>query len=253
MAQPITATIITLNEEHNVAQAVASALLVCDEVLVVDSGSADRTRELAEKAGAKVIVQPYLGDGPQKKHGVTFAKNDWILSLDADERLDAEAVKAINALDLSNSKLARYELKRKSYVGDVWIRLWSPDWLVRLYHRGRAGYDDSPGHASVGGGAVGRIGGHIIHYSYRDYADLVGRVKKFSARGAKQVIDSGVRVSPLDPPIHGVGAFIKHYLGRGGLFHGVDGLNVSVTAAYSSYMKYAIALEAQRRSAKGKK
>lgn len=250
MAQPITATIITLNEERNVADAVASALSACDEVIVVDSGSSDRTVELAQKAGARVITQPYLGDGPQKKFGVAYAKNDWILSLDADERLDAEAVSAINALDLPSLPFSRLAIRRKSYVGEVWIRLWYPDWVTRLYHKGKAGYEDSIGHARVVGGAEGKLAGNIIHYSYDDYADLVGRVKKFAARGARQVLEKGGRVSPLDAPVHGLGAFLKHYVAKGGVFHGLHGLTISLTAAYSSYMKYVIALEAQKRARK---
>jgi glycosyltransferase involved in cell wall biosynthesis len=247
MPRPITATIITLNEERNVEAAVRSALRVCDEVIVVDSQSSDRTVELAQKAGAKVVVQPYLGDGPQKHFGVQFARNDWIFSLDADERFDENAVAALEAMDLDNASCARYAIRRKTYVGDRWIKIWYPDWTTRLYHKARAAYEPSIGHASVVGGQSGRIDADLLHYSYASYADLAGRVPKFSARGAKQLLQKGRPVSPFAPAAHAAARFFKHYVVKRGFLYGVDGLNIAVTSAYVVYMKYAIAVEEQRK------
>jgi len=246
LPRAITATIITLNEERNIEAVVASARRVCDEVIVVDSQSTDRTVELAEKAGARVIVQEYLGDGPQKQFGVQFAKNDWIFSLDADERFDENAVAALEALDLEHTRLARFSIRRKTYVGERWIKIWYPDRTTRLYHKGRAAYENSIGHASVVGGALGHIEGDLLHYSYGSYSDLAGRVKKFAARGAKQLVDKGASIGPLSPFLHALARFLKHYVVKLGFLQGVDGLTISVTSAYVVYMKYAIALETQR-------
>jgi glycosyltransferase involved in cell wall biosynthesis len=132
MPNAITATIITLNEEANVSGVVASAFTVCDEVLVIDSGSGDRTAELAEAAGATVHVQPYLGDGPQKDFGVQFARNDWILSIDGDERLEDSAIRCIRSLDLARTSYDAFAFRRKTFVGDRWMRIWYPDYVARL-------------------------------------------------------------------------------------------------------------------------
>ena len=248
MSKPITATIITLNEERHIEAVVASAFRLCDEVLVIDSESTDRTVELAEKAGARAIVQPYLGDGPQKHFGVQFAKNDWILSLDADERLGDGLVAAVEALDLEAAAEASFAFRRRTYVGDAWIKVWYPDYTTRLYHKGRAAYEDAIGHASVVGGVTRKIDADLLHYSFTDYGHLVSRAPKFALRGAKQVMERGRKVTCLSPLAHGLGAFLKDYILRGGILHGTDALNIAVNGAYVAYMKYAIALEKQRQA-----
>ena len=128
----ITANIITLNEEKNIEAVIKSVQTVCDEVLVVDSISSDRTCEIAESLGAKVIKQAYLGDGPQKAFGAPYASNDWILSIDADERLDLNSIEEIKKLDLENSSYDAYSFARKTFVGKSYIKLWYPDRVARL-------------------------------------------------------------------------------------------------------------------------
>ena len=123
----ITANIITLNEEKNIEEVIKSVRKVCDEVLVVDSRSSDRTCEIAESLGAKVVKQEYLGDGPQKAFGAPLAKYDWVLSIDADERLDANAIEAIKKLDLDSTIYDAFSFARKTFVGKSFIKLWYPD------------------------------------------------------------------------------------------------------------------------------
>jgi len=250
VARPITATIITLNEERNVEAAVASALLVCDEVIVVDSESTDRTRELAEKAGARVLVQAYLGDGKQKDFGVDHAKNEWILSLDADERLDADAVAALSALDFENAPHDAYALRRKTFIGKRFIRVWYPDYVTRLYDRRRCRYLPVGGHSHVDAKNLRRLSCHLLHYSFADYGDYMRRSEKFSTRGARILFEKGRRASALGALLHGAGAFLRQYIVRGGIFHGLDGLIVAVTTAHGVFMKYAM-LAAMNRERRG--
>ena len=147
---PITGIVITLNEADNIAACIQSLQRVCDEIIVVDSLSQDDTVTIAEATGARVIRQAYLGDGPQKAHGVPFASHDWILALDADERLDDDAVALIRSLSLDDPECA-YAFRRKNYVGRHWIRAagFYPDSVVRLYNRTTAGYLPKKAHSSV--------------------------------------------------------------------------------------------------------
>lgn len=241
----ITANIITLNEEKNIEAAIRSVEGVCDEVLVVDSLSTDRTCEIAESLGAKVIKQAYLGDGMQKAFGVAHAKNVWILSIDADERLDSNAIAAIKKLDLEHTSYDAFSFARKTYVGKAFIKLWYPDRVTRLYKSSACGFTTAGGHARVDTKNVKALDADMLHYSYADYGEMIQTSHKFITRGAKIAHAQGKRASSFDPFTHGIGALFKALILKGGAFHGINGWNVAIISAFSSYMKYALMLEMQ--------
>jgi len=243
----ITANIITLNEEANIEAAIRSVEGICDEVLVVDSGSSDRTREIAERLGAKVVVQPYLGDGPQKAFGAPLASNDWILSLDADERLDEDARAAIAALDLSATSYEAFSFARKTFVGRHLIRQWYPDRVTRLYNRTKCGFSNAGGHARVQTHNVQALDTHLLHYSYADFSAMHQTTYKFITRGAAIAHSDGKRASAFDPLLHGFGALFKALILKKGLFYGVYDWHVAVISAYSSYMKYVVMRDLQEK------
>lgn len=242
----ITANIITLNEEKNIKEVIKSVQIVCDEVLVIDSLSSDKTCEIAESLGAKVIKQEYLGDGPQKAFGAPFAKNDWVLSIDADERLDLNAIEEIKKLDLENTTFDAFSFARKTYVGNNFIKLWYPDRVTRLYNRRKCAYSTAKGHAKVETQNICDLEADMLHYSYEDYIHMIRTTEKFIKRGAVLAYEDGKRANSFDPFIHGVGALFKTLILKGGAFHGINGWNVAVVSAFSSYMKYAIMLEMQK-------
>jgi glycosyltransferase involved in cell wall biosynthesis len=242
----ITANIITLNEEDNIAAVIESVRAVCDEIIVVDSLSTDRTCEIAESMGARVIKQVYLGDGPQKAFGVQFASNDWILSLDADERLDDDAIAAIRALDLATTPHDAFSFCRKTFVGKNFIKLWYPDRVTRLYDRRKCGFSAKKGHAKVEAGNICQLNANLLHYSYDNYAHMVRTTEKFIKRGAVLALEDGKRAKAWDPVTHGLAALFKALILKGGLFHGINGWNVAVISAFSSYMKYAVMLDMQK-------
>jgi len=242
----ITANIITLNEENNIRAVIESVQEVCDEVLVIDSLSSDKTCEIAISLGAKVIKQEYLGDGQQKAFGAPLAKHDWILSIDADERLDVNAIEAIKKLDLKNTDYDAFSFARKTYIGKEFIKLWYPDRVTRLYNRSKCSYSIAGGHAKVDTSNVEDLDADMLHYSYEDYSQMIKTSHKFITRGAKISYESGKRVSSFDPFIHGVGALFKALVLKGGAIQGVDAWNVAVVSAFSSYMKYALILEMQK-------
>ncbi|TDX99571.1 glycosyltransferase family 2 protein [Thiohalophilus thiocyanatoxydans] len=250
----ITATIITLNEEENIRDCILSVQKVCDEVIVVDSLSQDKTVEIAESTGATVYRQAYLGDGPQKAFAVPGAKNDWILSIDADERLEQDTIEAIQNLDLVNSHYDGYSLKRRNFVGEHWIKAagFYPDRVVRLYHRERAGYLPRKAHSRVEGENIARLDAHIEHFTYRDYTHWVERINQLSSRDAWAKHQKGVKVTRFTPALHATGALIRKLIFKGGIFQGQDGITVAVTTAFHAYMKYMKLIELKELSSRNK-
>lgn len=245
----ITGIIITLNEENNIADCITSLRQVCNEIVVVDSGSSDHTVTIAEEMGAVIMIQPYLGDGFQKNVGLPKAGNDWILSLDADERLTDEMVSAIRELDLEKATVDAFAFPRRNYVGSRWIRHcgWYPDVCVRLFHRGRTKFREVKQHSYVETKNFTRLKGDIVHYSFRNVGELFAKPgRNFTTRGAKIMYEQGKRAGSLSPLIHGLNSFLRQYFLKRGFLDGVDGLTVSLSSAVYSYLKYAKLLEYQR-------
>ncbi|MEA3252515.1 MAG: glycosyltransferase family 2 protein [Pseudomonadota bacterium] len=237
---PITGIVITLNEAANIAACIRSLQRVCDEVIVVDSLSEDDTVAIAEAHGAHVIAQAYLGDGPQKAHGVPFARNDWILALDADERLADDAVALIEGLALDDPSQA-YAFRRKNYVGNHWIRAagFYPDSVTRLYNRTTAGYLPRKAHSSVEAPRVKLTQAHLDHFTYASLSHWIQRIDALSTRDAWAMKERGVTPSPLRPAVHALTATLRKLLFKGGLLQGADGMTVALTTAFHAYMKYA--------------
>ncbi|WP_110693596.1 glycosyltransferase family 2 protein [Salinicola halophyticus] len=250
----ITGVVITLDEADNIEACLASLARVCDELIVVDSGSRDDTVARAEASGARVIHQPYLGDGPQKRVGPQAASHRWVLSLDADERLTDGAVSAIQALDLDageNGEASHdaYALRRRNFVGSRWIRHcgWYPDYCLRLFDRERCGFSDSRQHASVQAQNAKRLDADLEHYSFANLAELFGKASgRFSNRAAKIMYLKGKRANAMSPTLHGANAFVRKYVFQRGFLGGLDGVSVALSAAVNAYLKYAKLLELQR-------
>lgn len=244
----ITGNIITLNEENNIKDCICSLQQVCDEIIVVDSQSLDNTVIIAKELGAEIVKQPYLGDGPQKNVVRSYAKYDWILSIDADERLDDEMVSSILNIKATPAQVDAYSFKRKSYIGSRWIKHcgWYPDICTRLYNKSRAKFKDVAGHSSVKAKKTKLLDGNIIHHSYKNYHHLLHKANRFSTRGSKMLLAKSKNISRFSPFTHFLSAFIKKYIFQKGLFQGMDGLTISLTASINAYMKYAKCIEMQK-------
>lgn len=245
----ITGVVITLNEEHNIEACIQSLQQVCSEIIVVDSGSSDATVSKAKALGARVYTQPYLGDGLQKNHGLQFATYDWILSLDADERLTPELIIAIRQLDLHSTQVDAFAMRRRNYIGSRWIKRcgWYPDYCARLYNKQKTRFKAVKQHAYVDAKRVEKLSSDIIHYSFRNLGELFAKSgRNFSSRSAKIMYQKGKRAHAWSPFLHGSNAFIRKYLFQLGILGGVDGFTVSLSSALNSYLKYAKLLEYQR-------
>ncbi|MBM6551214.1 glycosyltransferase family 2 protein [Marinomonas ostreistagni] len=245
----ISGNVITLNEERHIEACIKSLQQVCDEIIVVDSGSSDRTVAIAESLGAKVVHQPYLGDGIQKNVALGHVSNDWVLSLDADERVTEEMAHAIQQLSLGDKGVDAYTFRRRNMIGERWIKQcgWYPDRCIRLYNHTSARFADVKQHAAVKAQKVVNINADIIHYSFRNIGELFAKPgRNFSGRAAKIMYHKGKRAHALSPFLHGLNAFLRKYIAKRGFLGGVDGFTVSMSSAVNSYLKYAKLLEYQR-------
>ncbi|MEA2019083.1 MAG: glycosyltransferase family 2 protein [Campylobacterota bacterium] len=248
----ITGNIITLNEQHNIKECIESLQNVCDEIIVVDSNSTDDTVKIAESMGATVVSQSYLGDGFQKNVVLKHASYNWILSIDADERLDETMTASIKAIKSLETHPESYGFSRKNYIGERWVKHcgWYPDICTRLYNKNHTKFRDVAGHSSVESKDVKKLDGDIIHYSYENYHELLHKTNRFSSRGAKMFLEKNKKISSFSPATHFLAAFFRKYILQRGFLDGVDGLTISLTASINSYMKYAKYLEMQKSSTK---
>ena len=245
----ISGIITTLNEEQNIAQAIASLQQVCDEVIVVDSLSTDATVDIARQCGAIVVEQAYLGDGIQKNVALNHIHNLWVLSIDSDERLSDELVRFIRSTDLEQSTYDGYAFRRRNYIGSRWVRCcgWYPDYLVRLFRHDRLRFRDTKQHSGIPENNTLRVKYDLLHYSYRSAGDLFAKPgRNFSTRSAKVLYLSGRKVRPWTPLLHFSGAFLSNYFLKGGILAGIDGFSLTLSKALNSYLKYAKVLEWQR-------
>jgi glycosyltransferase involved in cell wall biosynthesis len=229
----ITATIITLNEEARIAEAIAS-LSCCDEVLVLDGGSQDRTREIAHERGARVIEHPWGGYSKQKNFAAEQASNDWILSIDADERLSMELADEIVEWKRGRARpLAAVAMPRRAFYLGKWINHsgWRPDRKTRLYDRRYCRWEGVVHEWLRVDGQVGNFRGDLLHFPYRDWNDHVARIERYAELAAQAARFDGRRGSVLQlafgPPL----AFAKAFFLRAGFLDGWRGLAIAYMAA----------------------
>jgi len=255
----ITATIITFNEEENIRDACESVNWV-DEILVVDSESIDQTRAIAETIGARVIVNSWPGFSQQKQFAVDNANNDWILSLDADERVSPELRNSIEQLaQRPDAQLADgYEISRRTFYQGKWIRGggWYPDWQLRLFKKTAGHWKQRHIHESVemiSGSRIERLEGDLLHYTVPDAAyhhKMIG--ERYAPLAARQMFEDGKRTSPLLVASAAPFAFVRSLLLKGGFRDGLAGFSIASFAAHHAFLKQLMLWEMQQSQSSGK-
>ena len=238
----ISLIVITRDEQELIGQCLASASF-CDELIVVDSGSTDATVEIAKSLGAKVYDQPFTDYVRQKQIALDHATGEWVLLLDADEQathdLGSEIVATIGAPGAADG----YRIRRVLYhLGHYYTRPIYRDRPVRLFRRDRGHIGGVDPHDKViVNGRVERLAAPILHFSYRDIADHVATINRFSSRGAAEMEPSAL--APIQMFTHAVWRFFNFYIVRGGFLDGGRGLYAAMTAAFYVFLKYAKAYE----------
>lgn len=239
--------IITQDEEDRLPDCLRSAVFA-DEVVVVDSGSTDRTVAIAEDFGARVFFEPWRGFGAQKQFAIKQCTGDFILLLDADERLPPETIAEIKNM-LNVASCEAYSLPRKNYFLNRWIRHagWWPDRSTRLFKRGAASMPPQLVHESLRvRGRTGKLNSPIIHYPFRDLSEMMLKMDKYSTAGALELHAKGVSSSHLKAVFRAAWAFFYNYLLRGGILDGGPGLIIAVSDSVNKFFKYTKLMELGR-------
>ncbi len=238
----ISAVLITYNEEANIADAIKS-LPFADEIIVVDSESTDATCQIANGLGAKVITKPWAGFASQKQFATDSAANDWIFSLDADERVSPDLGSEITQLFSSDVTADGYSIPRLSYYMGRQIRHggWYPDRQLRLFDRRKARWKPMLIHESVemlDDAAIGKLHGDILHFSVRntlEHHKMIG--ERYAPLAARAMYENGRRASFRSIAFAGPLAFIRAYLIKLGFLDGLPGLVIASFGAYHAFLK----------------
>lgn len=244
----ISGLVITFNEEKNIGKCIDALFQVCDEVIVVDSNSNDDTVKIATEKGAKVIVQSFLGDGPQRIHGVPFCKNDWVLNLDADEFLDTDSIKFIEKGSFLTDPYDAYSFRVKNFLQEKVIDFagWYPDYKIRFFNKKTATPSEDKVHQKIIATNVKKLKTHILHYGSHSFFQIIAKKNQYAQWNAEQLYDAGKRVSCFKPVVNGLVSFIRCYFFKKGIINGIDGLTISLTQGYFSYIKYANLYQIQK-------
>jgi glycosyltransferase involved in cell wall biosynthesis len=231
--------LITKNEAANI-DACLESVAWADEIIVVDSGSTDDTVLRCQALGAKVYVHDWQGFGIQKNRALSYATQDWVFSIDADERVTTELRAAIQAA-LAQPQFPAYRVSRLSNYCGRFMRHsgWYPDHIVRLFQRGEARFNDALVHETIiFNGKTGMLSGELLHYSYDNFEQVLDKNNAYSTAAAQMKYQQGKSASLTGAVLRGVWAFFRTYCLRMGFLDGRQGFMVSVSNAEETYYRY---------------
>jgi glycosyltransferase involved in cell wall biosynthesis len=236
----LTVTVITRNEAANIEGALESVRWA-DEIVVVDSFSSDETVDIAQRYTTRIELHAWAGYSAQRNYAAEVASNDWILALDADERVPSALAGEIQQIMRSEPKIGGYRMPRVSYYLGRWIRGtdWYPDYQLRLYDRRIGRFNEKRVHESVelAEGKPGTLQHDLEHHPYRDISDHVISIDHYTTLAAEEWYATGRRTNPLDVVLHPPAAFLRNYILRRGFRDGIPGFLVSVLNSYYVFLK----------------
>jgi glycosyltransferase involved in cell wall biosynthesis len=233
--------LITRNEEANLGDCLASLDGLANQIVVVDTQSTDRTLEIARKYGALIsLPQDWPGFGPQKNRALDLANSDWVLSLDADERLTPDLRAEIQSV-LMNPKAECYSIPRLSWYCGRFMRHsgWTPDYVDRLFKRGTARFSKDLVHERlIPKGLVLKLKNQMLHYSFMNQEQVKAKMERYSTDSAQQAFTIGKRANPIKALLHGAWSFIRTYFLRAGFLDGSQGFSLACSNAQGTYYRY---------------
>jgi glycosyltransferase involved in cell wall biosynthesis len=232
--------IIALNQEANIGPCLESVSFA-DEIVVVDTGSTDRTVELARAYTDRVIDAPWEGFGRTKNYALDQARGDWVFSLDTDERVSPALREEILAVVRADGPLNGYRVPRKNYFCGRWIRHlgWYPDYTLRLFRRGQGRFRDREVHEEVVvAGPVGTLTTPLDHYSYLSVSEYVTRMDRYARLAAQELAKAGRRPYPGELFVRPFFSFLHLYFIRLGFLEGTPGYTLAVLMSMYKFLKY---------------
>ncbi|HMI78261.1 MAG TPA: glycosyltransferase family 2 protein [Ferruginibacter sp.] len=238
----ISVVIITKNEAHIIANTLQSLGPVSNDIVVVDSGSTDDTVQICKQLNASVIETSWGGYGINKNKGIAAAKNDWILSLDADEAIDAELQRSLLQLSLPDEKEV-FNLRYKNFFCNKWIRFgeWGFDTHIRLFNRKKVRWNDAGVHEELifpDLVKVTMLKGNILHYTVNNPQEYADKTNNYAMMNAKKYFAGGKRSNFFKQYLSPVFAFLQHYIFRLGFLDGREGFIIAKTTARYTFLKY---------------
>jgi glycosyltransferase involved in cell wall biosynthesis len=245
----LTVTVITRNEAANLAGALESVRWA-DEIVVVDSRSSDDTVEIARRYASRVEIHDWKGYSAQRNYAAAIAANDWILAIDADERVPPALASEIQQIMRDGPTARGYRMPRVSFYLGRWIKGtdWYPDYQLRLYDRRVGQFNGKRVHESVelSEGAPGTLRNDLQHHPYRDISDHVTSIDHYTTLAAEEWNAAGRQTGVLDVVFHPPAAFLRNYVLRGGFRDGMAGFLISVLNSYYVFLKILKLWELQR-------
>jgi len=237
----LSACLITLNEEHNLPRALASLAGIADEIVVVDSGSTDRTEQIAREHGAVFYSRAWTNYADQKNFAAARAQNEWVLSLDADEELSTALQTSLLDWKKREPESSVCEMARKTWYLGAWIRHsgWHPDFQRRLYRRDAAQFSGIIHESLKFEGLPGRLYGDLLHYTVRSFAEHESNVERYTALAARQMFEAGKRSWRGAMWLATPWSWFQNFFLRGGFLDGYRGALIAQMAARSVRLKYA--------------
>ncbi|MBU1937880.1 glycosyltransferase family 2 protein [bacterium] len=249
---PITLVVVTLNEEANLRRCLQSADF-CEHIIIVDSGSTDRTLDIAKELGAEILARNWTGFADQKNFGVNDAQTDWVLCLDADEEISPELYANILALKNKLNDFDGFELNRHAFYLDRFINHsgWYPEWRLFLYRKSHGTWGGLEPHVEVQfRGRKSRIAGDLYHYTYRDIQHHVQKSLGYARTAADAMNLNNRRATFFDLRLRAPWAFFRSFILKRGFFDGFAGLVIAWVTAYYTFLKYAYLRELNTKSRK---
>lgn len=247
----VAAAVICRDEEDRIAACLESVAW-CDEIVVVDSGSRDRTVEIARKHATRVLHNPWPGYVAQKNFALEQTTAEWVLCLDADERCTPELAGAIRSALAAPGDRAGFAVRRHVHYLGRWIDHggWYPDWKLRLVRRGRARWGGVDPHDKlIADGPVARLEADLVHATYRDFADHLRTVQRFSDVVSDEWLRAGRRFSLLRAVAHAPVKFFECWIWKQGFRDGWPGFVIAATSAFYVFAKHVKLWEKSRRPA----
>lgn len=238
----LTVSIITLNEEKNLARTLESVKKFADEIVIVDSGSTDKTEEIAKSFNAKFYFQKWLGYGPQRNKAIELASSEWVLNIDADEEISEElAKKIIDIKDEKNSNIDVFKINFMSVCFGKKIKHggWSNSYRIRLFKKNSGRFNENNVHEEfITNSHIGKINEYILHHSYSDLEDYFTKFNKYTTLGAIEYYKKNKKASLVSIVLNPIYKFIRMYFFRLGFLDGLEGFILAITSSLYTMVKY---------------